>query len=59
MRVSILTLILFLFYVNGEQLVSIDGEVVIPGNYSRYYRSDKHKLYLGVKLHLKAAEGPK
>ena len=38
MRVSILVYILFLSDVGAEKRISVDGEVLIPNNYSLFYR---------------------
>ena len=43
MRVSILVYILFLSDIGAEKIVSVDGEVLIPNNYSLFYRWDSNK----------------
>ena len=45
MKVPVLTLILMLACVWAEEILSLDGEVIIPDNYSLYYRSEtRNKL---------------
>ena len=45
MKVPVLTLTLVMVCVMAEEILSLDGEVIIPDNYSLYYRSEtRNKL---------------